>query len=128
MNTSFAPELTLRVVAPAVEFYKKAFGVVESRLFKNDDGSIHVAELLFGDAIFFLHEEMPGPDKERAPESLKGTSVMLTVFSDDPDTLMINALAAGAKELSPMQDYFYGYRQGTVIDPFGHQWMMQKRI
>ncbi|HEY4288774.1 MAG TPA: VOC family protein [Puia sp.] len=125
---SFAPSLSLRVVAPAVEFYKKAFGVTESRIFKNDDGSIHVAELLFGDAVFFMHEEMSKPDSEKAPESLKGTTVVLTIFVDDPDALMASALAAGARELNPMQDHFYGYRQGVVIDPFGHQWMLQKKI
>ena len=23
-----------------------------------------------------------------------------------------------------MQDYEYGYRQGIVVDPFGHQWSL----
>jgi len=30
--------------------------------------------------------------------------------------------------VSAMQDYFYGFRQGIVADPFGHQWMIQKKI
>ena len=38
--TQFAPELVLDVVAPAVEFYKKAFGAEEELIVKNDDGSI----------------------------------------------------------------------------------------
>ncbi len=125
--TSFAPQLFLRVLAPAVEFYKNAFGVTVLRLIKNSDGSIHVAELSLGGAMFHLHEEMPGSD-ERAAESLKGTTVLLGVFTDDPDPLMARALAAGARELSPMQDYDYGYRQGVIVDPFGHHWMIQKKI
>jgi uncharacterized glyoxalase superfamily protein PhnB len=27
-----------------------------------------------------------------------------------------------------MQDYDYGYRQGVIADPFGHQWLFEKRI
>jgi len=127
MNTCFAPQLVLRVLAPAVDFYKKAFGVEVLRLFNNADGSIHVAELALDGAVFFLHEQMPG-SQERAPESSGGTTVLITFFVADPDILMTRALEAGARELSPMQDYDYGYRQGVVVDPFGHHWMIQKKI
>ena len=127
MDTKFAPELKVRVVAPALEFYKKAFGVVELKRYSNDDGSIHVAELTLGGTEFYLHEEMPG-SQGRSPESVKGTTVELVIFVPDPDALMISGLAAGGKEVSPMQDHFYGLRQGTVVDPFGHLWTFQKRI
>ncbi len=124
----FAPQLTLKVVAPALEYYKKAFDAVEIRRFSNDDGSIHVAELSIGGSLFHLHEEMSGPDKERSPEALGGTTVLLGMFVDDPDRLMAAALGAGGLEISAMQDYFYGFRQGIVADPFGHRWMLQKKI
>jgi uncharacterized glyoxalase superfamily protein PhnB len=39
-----------------------------------------------------------------------------------------NAVAAGGKEISPVKDYEYGYRQGTIQDPFGHHWLLEKRI
>lgn len=126
-TVTFAPQLSLKVVAPAVEFYKKAFGATVLRLFDNPDGSIHVAELSIGGAMFHVHEEMPGP-KERSPEGLGGTTVLLGLFTPDPDSLMTSALAAGGRELSPIQDYFYGYRQGIIGDPFGHHWMIQTRI
>src|SRR5882757_4602414 len=126
-KTSFAPSLTLRVLAPALEFYKQAFGVVELKRYSNDDGSIHVAELTLEGAEFYLHEEMPG-SQGRSPESVQGTTVELVLFVSDPDALMIRALAAGAQEVNPIQDHFYGLRQGTVADPFGHKWTVQKRI
>jgi len=31
-------------------------------------------------------------------------------------------VAAGAKVLKPLMDQFYGDRNGTVADPFGHKW------
>jgi PhnB protein len=127
-RAQFAPELVLTVVAPAVEYYKKAFGAEEIRRFTNDDGSIHVAELSIGGALFHLHEETSGSPERRSPKTLGGTSVLLGLFADDPDHMMANALLAGGKQISAMQDYFYGFRQGIVADPFGHHWMIQKKI
>jgi PhnB protein len=126
-TVTFAPELSLKLVAPAVEFYKKAFGAALLRQFDNPDGSIHVAELSIGGALFHLHEETTAL-RERSPEGAGTTTVLLGLFAPDPDQLMASALAAGCRELSPMQDYFYGFRQGIVADPFGHHWMIQCRI
>jgi PhnB protein len=126
-TSQFAPELYFKLVAPAVDFYQKAFGAAVVRTFANDDGGLHVAELSIHGAVFYLHEELSW-SKQRSPEGLGGTTVLLGIFVDDPDALMDKALAAGGQELHPMQDYFYGLRQGTVADPFGHHWMIQKRI
>ena len=126
--TVFAPLLTLKVVAPALEFYKKAFGVEELLIVKNDDGSIHVAELSLEGAIFHLHQEMSGAMKEKAPQTVGGTTVELGVFLDNPDSLMDSALAAGATLISPRKDYEYGERQGSFEDPFGHHWTLQKKL
>jgi PhnB protein len=123
----FAPLLTLKIVAPALEFYKKAFGVEELLIVKNDDGSVHVAELSLEGAIFHLHQEMPD-SFVRAPETIGGTSVELGVFVDNPDALMDSALAAGGRLLSAMKDYEYGYRQGSFEDPFGNKWTLQKKL
>jgi PhnB protein len=127
-GNAFAPTLSLKVVAPAVEFYKRAFGAEEVLIIKNEDESVHVAELSFRGMTFHLHQEMPGPGKERAPETLRGTTVELGVFLDDPDSLMDSALAAGAKLVHPMKDHSYGYRQGSFEDPFGHHWTLQKKL
>ena len=127
-STAMAPVLCLKVLAPAVEFYKEAFGAEEVLIVKNDDGSIHVAELAFQGMTFHLHQEMPGPGKERAPETAGGTTVELGVFLENPDALMDSALAAGAKLIHAMKDYEYGYRQGSFEDPFGHHWTVQKKL
>jgi PhnB protein len=50
------------------------------------------------------------------------------LFSPDPDKLFHDAVSAGATVVNAMEDYDYGYRQGTVADPFGHQWLIQKKI
>ena len=126
MPTFFAPHLALKDVVEAIDFYTKAFGAAELRRFSNDDGTVHVAELEIGGALFHLHEETPR-NRELSPETLGGTTCVIGLFAPDPDALMALAVAAGGREVSPMRDYFYGYRQGTVADPFGHLWLIQRR-
>jgi|SRR5579875_1531256 len=126
-SSFFAPQLYLTEVAAAIEFYKKAFDAVELRKWNNDDGSVHVAELSINDALFHLHEETPATNK-LSPQTLKGTTVVIGLFVQNPDSIMNKAIAAGAKETSAVQDYEYGYRQGTLVDPFGHHWIVQKKI
>ncbi|HLI91955.1 MAG TPA: VOC family protein, partial [Puia sp.] len=124
--SAFAPCLILKVVAPAVHFYKEAFGAEEVLIVTNEDRTVHVAELAFQGMTFHLHQEMPGSPVKRAPEG--ATTVELGVFLEDPDSLMDKALAAGAHLVSPMRDYEYGYRQGSFLDPFGHYWTLQKKL
>jgi PhnB protein len=126
-TTFFAPHLTLKVVSDGMAFYTEAFGATELRRFSNDDGSVHVAEMEIGGALFHLHEEVPRTG-ELSPRTLGGTSCVIGLFTPDPDALVRDAIAAGGREIRPMQDYDYGYRQGTVADPFGHLWLIQRRV
>jgi PhnB protein len=41
---------------------------------------------------------------------------------------MDRAVRAGAVVLSPAQSYDYGYRQGQIMDPFGHVWMIEMEV
>ena len=125
--TFFAPHLTVRNVLAELNFCKAAFGALELRRFSNPDGSVHVAEMSIGGALFHIHEEMPG-SAEMSPETLKGTSSAIGLFVPDPAATVRNAVAAGARETSPVKDYDYGYRQATLMDPAGHVWLIQKRI
>ena len=127
-NTArFAPILYLNTVAEAIEFYKKAFSAKELRRWSNDDGSVHVAEMMIENALFHLHEEVLR-EAELSPVTLGGTSVILGLFVADPDEVATKAIAAGAIETTPVKDYDYGYRQGNITDPFGHHWTIEKSI
>ncbi len=130
MNPStfvFAPHLTAKIVKQAVDFYVLAFEARVVRKWENDDGSLHVAELKIGDSIFHIHEEVIS-SRQVSPETANATTVLIGLFCDDPDRLFSQAVQYGGKVLNAMQDYDYGYRQGTVIDPCGHQWLLQKKI
>lgn len=123
---SFAPQLYINKDVKDISFYANAFGATENLCFYNDDGSIHVAELSIDGAIFYVHEVMQ--PAQISPSQHNGTTVLVALFVPDVDAAMQRAIAAGAIEKTAAQDYDYGYRQGEIVDPFGHHWMIQKRI
>ena len=125
--TFFAPMIYLKKVAPAIEFYKNAFDAIELRRVSNDDGSVHVAEMSIHGALFQMHEEVTRIN-ELSPETLKGTTIAIGLFVSDPHAVMAKTVAAGGTQLDPVTDYDYGYRQGCVADPFGHHWLLEKKI
>ncbi len=128
-KTTFIPMLYIKHEEgiAAIEFYKRAFGAILYRSFSNDDGSIHVAELEVDGVAFRFHEEKPAGG-EASPRSLGVTTCGIHLRVANPDNLMKQAIAAGASEITPMQDYFYGYRHGELLDPFGHHWTLEKVI
>jgi PhnB protein len=125
--TSFAPELFVENGVKDVSFYQNAFGAKEMRRFSNDDGSIHVVEFSIDGALFHIHEITRNTNFFSAGKH-NGTTICIGLFVADVDEVMKQALKAGATEISAAQDYEYGYRQGTIKDPFGHYWQIQKKI
>lgn len=126
-NTFFAPELFIPNGVHDISFYASAFGAVELRRFSNEDGSIHVAELSIDGALFHLHEITMNPCCF-SPGVHNGTTVCIGLFVADVKVMTKHAISCGAIEISPVQDYDYGYRQGTIKDPFGHYWQLQQKI
>ncbi|MBI2272371.1 MAG: VOC family protein [Bacteroidetes bacterium] len=122
--TRFAPELYIPNGTIEIDFYKK-FGATENFCFRNDDGSIHVAELEINGAIFHVHETMRDALE---PISAKGVTSVIGLFVPDVEDVMQKAIQAGATEINPTTDHDYGYRQGMFKDPFGQYWQIQKKI
>ena len=116
---SVAPMLSVRQGARAVEFYKAAFGAVEVYRVEAPDGAV-VSRLAVDGAEFWVADESPA-HHNFSPESLGGGSVRMVLTVPDPDAMFAKALAAGAREVTAMQDA-YGWHLGRVVDPFGHHW------
>ena len=128
MNTTtfFAPELYLENGVKDISFYKNAFSATENFCLTNDDGSVHVAEINIDGAIFHVHEITS--DLFFPPSKHNGCTTCIGLFVPDVDKVMDQAVKAGAALISPAKTYEYGYRQGTVRDPFGHYWQIQKKM
>ncbi|WP_423148112.1 VOC family protein [Rubrolithibacter danxiaensis] len=125
-TTHFAPELHIPNGTFDIDFYTE-FGATEHFCLRNDDGSIHVAELELNGAIFHLHETMRWFNALE-PVRAKGVTSVIGLFVPDVDAVMQKAIQAGATEIQAAKDHEYGYRQGMFRDPFGHYWQIQKKI
>jgi len=126
-KTAFAPLLTIRNGVKDLGFYKTAFGAVEHMRLNNDDGSVHVAEFFIDDAMFHVHE-VTNSSKMVSPEKYNAGTVTIGLMVANVHTVFEQAITAGATIVSPVTDYEYGYRQGTLEDIFGHQWLIECRI
>ncbi len=106
-------------VRDAVAFYGRAFGATTG--WSTAPSADMVAQLWLDGAEFWVHpagQEISNP----SPAQLGGTPVRLMLIVEDPDAVFDQAVAAGAVVRSPMQDHDYGWRDGSVVDPFGHRW------
>jgi PhnB protein len=120
-HRTVAPYLAIKNAASALEFYKKAFGAIETYKLIIPDGRVGHAELRLGDSLIMLADEFP-EFGGKAPESLGGSPVSIHLYVDDVDAFVKKAVAEGARELKPVADQFYGDRSGQLQDPFGHLW------
>jgi PhnB protein len=107
---SIEPELFVTRSREAVDFYKAAFGATELH---RVGGEEIVAQLAVGDARFWVH----GGDR----------NVRLLLVVDDPEPVFAQAIAAGARELSPVEEE-HGWLFGRLEDPFGHRWEIGKPL
>src|SRR5258708_26070587 len=109
----FAPELFINNGVKDISFYEKAFGASEQMRFSNDDGSIHVAELSIGGAIFHIHE-ITAKQYFFSPDKHSGGTICIWLFFSDVNEVMINAIKSVCIAINPAQHYAYGYKQGTI--------------
>jgi PhnB protein len=117
---AIAPYLSIKGAAAAIEFYKLVFGAKEvGRLTMG--GTIGHAQLEIEGSTIMLAEEMPDWGN-KSPTTLGDSPVTIALYVSDVDTVFQRALNAGATTLEAVKDQFYGYRAGTLADPFGHRW------
>ncbi len=119
--------LIVRGAVAALDFYRRAFGAKEIMRLTMPDGSLGHAEMQIGDTRVMLADEAPQRNI-KSPQALGGSSVHMMIYLPDADAALKQALAAGATEVRPIQDQFYGDRSATIDDPFGHQWTLATHI
>lgn len=121
------PHLSIKGAARALVFYEKAFGAKTRLRMDAPGGIIGHAEMTIGNSVFMLADEFPGCGTS-APASVNGTTVTFYLYVKDVDAAYARALAAGATQLMPPTDMFYGDRIGSLKDPFGHVWSLATHV
>lgn len=121
------PYLVVKGGVQAMEFYKKAFGAIEMVRMPMPDGRLGHAEIKIGDSMIMFADEAP-EQGHLSPTTVGGSPVGLMLYVNDVDAVFAQAKAAGATEVEPVSNKFYGDRSGTLQDPFGHRWMIATHI
>lgn len=86
------------------------------------DGKVGHAELGIAGGVLYLAEEFPDIGF-RAPDR-RAAAVSLVLTVPDVGETVAKAVYAGGELIRPLYDD-YGSRNATVLDPFGHRWMLQ---
>ena len=94
------------------------------------DGKLIHAAVRINGFLVMLNDDFPemSGGKSMTPTSLGGTPVTIHLTVTDVDAKFQRALDAGATEVMPLDDQFWGDRYGMVRDPFGHHWSLGQPV
>lgn len=123
---SVTPYLVVDGAAEAIDWYARALGATEVMRMPIGDKVGH-AEIKIGDSFVMLSDEWPDMNL-RGPKSRGGPTASLMIYLPDVDQVFARAISEGASEEKPVADQFYGDRSGTLVDPFGHRWVISTHI
>jgi PhnB protein len=120
-SVRIAPQLSVRNGRSAVEFYQAAFGATEVyRVGGTERHPELVSQLIVGDATFWVSDESPEL-RNFSPETVNGATARMLLVVDDPDSVVVRAIAAGGREVHPVVEE-HGWLLGRIEDPYGHHW------
>lgn len=123
-----APYLIVDGAADAIDFYSSVLGTTQrGDRMTMPNGKVGHAELSLGDSLIMLADESPDWGAV-GPRTVGGTPVTIHVYVEDVDDVFAKAIAAGATELRPITNEFYGDRTGQFKDPWGHQWNVATHV
>ena len=116
------PYLSVVNARAAIAWYADAFGaVVVGDPIVMDDGRIGHAEIAIDDGVLYLADEYPELGLKAPAPSAVSVSLMLHVA--DTDAALQRAREHGATVEREIYEN-YGTRNATIVDPFGHRWML----
>jgi PhnB protein len=123
------PCLVVQGAAKALDFYAEVFGATERMRFPGPGGTIAHAEIQIGDAVVIVEDEDPQRGMSAPPAGgVPGTPQFQFVYVEDVDAVVARAVALGATMRRAPQDQFYGDRDGFIVDPFGHGWVIATHV
>jgi len=121
-RNAIVPHIYVDGASDAIAFYQRAFGAVELFRIARPDGRILHAELSICDSVIMIGD----PDNKLygEPRALGRCTAGLHIFLDDNAALLRRAIEAGAEQIQPPTEMFYGASSASVRDPFGHVWVL----
>jgi len=121
--------LIVNGAAKAIEFYGEVFGATERSRFPGPGDTISHAELEIGDSIVMLEDASEFMGTQAPPaEGFPGSAEYHFIYVEDTDATIDKAVNLGATLKRPPTDQFYGDRDGYIVDPFGHGWVVGSHV
>ena len=117
-RNAIVPHIYVNGASDAIAFYNKAFGALELFRIAHPSGRILHAEISICGSVVMIGD----PDNEQIygdPRTLGRTTASLHIFVDDNQALLQRAVGAGATQIQPPTDMFYGANSASLRDPFG---------
>ncbi len=122
------PRLVVSDAAAAIAFYERALGATEIARFADKRlGKVVHAEIRIGSCTLQLLDEAPDWGN-LAPTSLGNSPVLMHLSVASADDVAERMVAAGAEVVIPVEDRFYGAREGRLRDPYGHLWVVSQHL
>lgn len=122
---SLSPYLSVSGAAAAMDWYRDVFGAIETMRFVGDDGRVGHGQMVIGGSSIMLSDPFPEMSLY-GPDHYGGTTVTLALDVVDIDHTYGRAVDAGATSEREPTDQSHGHRNGVVIDPFGHRWILSQ--
>jgi uncharacterized glyoxalase superfamily protein PhnB len=123
-RATVVPCLRYRDAPAAIDWLCRVFGFEKHLVVNGDHGSIHHAELSFGNGMVMVGSA-PGspldPAMKQSGEAAEPTQTSYLIVSD-ADAVYARARAAGAQIVSEIGNEDHGGRGFTCRDPEGRLW------
>jgi len=121
-RNAIVPHIYVEGASDAIAFYERAFGAEELLRIAGPDGKILHAEISICNSVLMIGD--PDDRLYGEPRTLGRCTAGLHIFIDDNAALLRRAVEAGAEEIQPPTEMFYGASSASVRDPYGHVWVM----
>lgn len=107
--------------ASFIRFVEAVFGGRESTDVRTPDrdGSIIHAEIVVGDATIMLCDRKPG---------WPFTPAFLQIYVPDAGSCLDAAIQRGGRVVTPISDFYGGYRLARLLDPWHNLWWLYEPI
>jgi len=117
-NSSIQPWLSVQNAVSAVDFYKNAFGAIETYRLETPDGL--VVKLSVNGAEFWVSGSSDSNESD-TKKSLQQENIRMVLIEYNPEIVFERSLQAGAKEIFAVGEE-HGWKLGRIEDPFGLHW------
>jgi PhnB protein len=121
------PRLFCRDPAQEIDFCVGAFDATELGRRHGPDGGVVHALLTIASEMIMIESEWPTLPS-RVPPVDGSSPVVIFLYVEDVDEVVVRATELGATVIRPPEDQFWGDRVAWIKDPSDHVWTLATRV